>query len=407
MHQFVKIIKDNPFWKNVITLSSGTAIAQLIPLICSPILSRLFSPDQFGVYGTFISIVMVLSVLACGRYEMAILLPNDLKSRINLLTLSLLLAFFFSVAITLLIHLKSSYLIKFLGYPEEKYLYLIPISVFLISINLSLNYWFNKERKYKILSLSRVIKSFGTYAFSLIFGFFNLKTMGLILGYILGQIVIGIYLLYYFIKDLGCNYNLISRIDISETAFRYSKFPKFNILSGLFEKGSGYAPIILLTVLFSKNEAGNFTLAFTVISMPVTLIATAIGDVFREKASSKYQINGECFLLFKSTFRKLLIIGVPLFLIIFFGIKFSFTYIFGERWILASSYSQTMCLMFCFQFICSPLSSMYIIAEKQNLDLLNNFILFLLCICSFYIGSFYLDSSSAIKVCGEYLSASE
>ena len=63
--------------KNVLTLLSGTVIAQALPILFAPVLTRIFSPEEFAVYGVYIAVVMFCTVLSSGRYELAIILPED------------------------------------------------------------------------------------------------------------------------------------------------------------------------------------------------------------------------------------------------------------------------------------------------------------------------------------------
>jgi O-antigen/teichoic acid export membrane protein len=220
------------------------------------------------------------------------------------------------------------------------------------------------------------------------------RNSGLILSDIFGQIVSCFYLFNKTRKQTAEFHKFISFNQIKNVAKRYKRFPQFYVASGLFEKASGNAPIFLLTILFSSTDAGYFALALRVISAPVALVAISIGDVFRQEASESYARTGDCYEIFVNTFKKLLIIGVPGFLVGFVLITFLFLPIFGDNWQLAGFYSQIMCGMFFLQFVLSPLSSMFLIAEKQNVDLINNVVLFVLCVGSFIVAKNYFNDST-------------
>lgn len=395
LNKFRLFIPKSNFWKDVFTLTFGTGLAQVIPILISPILTNFYSPEDFGNYGLYFSCTMVLSVLICGRYEMAILLPEDDRERANILALCLIIA----LIITTLLFVVSgiwgheiSLLFKndFLS----KFIYYIPVSVLFIGLLQGLNFWFNQKKQYKHLSVSRVNRSLTTSGFGLFFGVFNFKNFGLIISDLLGQLFSIIYLLFIKKTFVSSISKLVSLKDIKEAALRYKDFPKYYVISGLFEKASSHAPVILLTLYFSSVEAGFFALALRVISSPVSLISGSIGDVFRQQVSEVYYKEGNCVKIFNNTLKKLILIGLPLFLIGFLLIKFLFSYIFGAEWEMAGVYSQIMCVMFFLQFVISPLSSMIIIAEKQKIGMMTNIILFSFSYFSFWIAKSFFDSAT-------------
>jgi O-antigen/teichoic acid export membrane protein len=257
-----------------------------------------------------------------------------------------------------------------------------------------MNYWANIKKKYAQLSVSRVSRSLTTSVSSIFFGFSIFKKSGLIFADLIGQLVSCFYLFYKIWKQTIEFHKFISVKGIKNTAIRYKHFPQFNVASGLFEKASSHAPIFLLTVLFSSTDAGFFALALRFISAPVSLVSISIGDVFRQEASEAYAVNGNCHAIFVNTFRKLLIIAIPGFIIGFVFIKLFFVPVFGEKWELAADYSEIMCVMFFLQFTLSPLSSMFIIAEKQNIDMINNIVLFVMCILAFWLAKYYFNNST-------------
>ena len=94
----IEEIKTSEFFRNVLILSSGTALAQLIPLIIAPFLSRIYSPEEFGRLALYLAITQILGSLATGRYELAILLPKEERKGVQLTLLSI----FISVAVSLI-----------------------------------------------------------------------------------------------------------------------------------------------------------------------------------------------------------------------------------------------------------------------------------------------------------------
>jgi O-antigen/teichoic acid export membrane protein len=387
-------LKENEFWSSVFTLSSGTAIAQIIALLITPVLTRIYSPEDFGAYGLYFSYVMIMSVIICLRYEMAIILPKDDEERINILALCCLVAFsitFFSFFVIFFWNNEITSFIKKKGF--EIHLFWLPISVLIVGLFQCVNFWANKKKKYTQLSISRIYRSSVFSGFGVLFGFSSFKKSGLIIADITSQFISLIYLLSKVWSEIKINFSKINWRKIVGLSKRYKNFPKYQVSSGLLEKIAGNSPIILLAFFFTSVEAGLFAFAMKIISAPVALISTAIGDVFREKASTIYEEDGHCRKIYLSTLKKLIFIAVPGFIVVFILIYLFFVPIFGSEWADAGKYSQIMCVMFFFQFITSPLSSMFIISEKQHVDMIIHIFLVLFLFLSFWAGKYFFDDA--------------
>ena len=100
---FDKLKAKNEFTRNVLTLMMGTTIAQAIPIAISPILTRIYSPKDFGLFALFMSITSFISVSATARYELAILLPKSEEEAINIVSLSMIFAILISLISLLVI----------------------------------------------------------------------------------------------------------------------------------------------------------------------------------------------------------------------------------------------------------------------------------------------------------------
>ena len=354
----------------VSVLMAGTLLSQLIPFLISPILTRIFTPQEFGAFGLYFSITMIFSVFITGRYEMAIMLPKDDRDSMSLVGLSLCITFsvsailfvivlFFGHEIAVL--LKSSLI--------ERWLLLLPVTMIAIGTYQTFNYWNNRKGNYTRLSVSRVARSANTSGSSVLLGHSFLKSGGLILADSIGQVISSAFL---FVRTWKEDKLLIKQIEkngMKEQAIRYQQFPKINVLSGLIEKTSGQSPVFMISSFFGEAVSGFFSFSQRIIGAPASIISRAVGDVFRQKANLEYQENGHCEAVFIKTLKQLSLLGVALFTIFFAFAPQIFAVVFGEKWIVAGEYAQLMTPMFFLQFIVSPLSNMFLIAEKQKLDL--------------------------------------
>ena len=388
-----KLKPKSEFSKNVLTLMTGTTIAQAIPIAISPILTRIYTPEDFGVFSLYMSTAAIFSVLATGRYEAAIILPKTNKEASYIVILSLLISLIVSVFILIFIILFDEQIVILLDNKNIlHWLYFIPVTVFLTGIYQSLNYWVNRKKYYKKLALSRVSQSIVTSGSSVGMGFSGLSIAGLIYSNILGQIA-SIIVLFKSIYLNDLKYlSFFNKNRILFVARKYSKFPKFDLLASLSNVSAQYLVNILFTTLFTTTVAGYYYLTQKMLSIPVTLIAASILDVFKEQASKDYKKFGNARKIYIQTFKKLLVLSfIPSIIVYFFSVDI-FTYIFGEAWEVSGEYARILVPMLFFRFISSPLSFMLYIGEKQELNLVGNLLFLLGTIGSLYFASSPMDA---------------
>lgn len=378
---------SSPFSKSVLTLMTGTMIAQAIPVAISPVLTRLFTPENFGLFALYYSISQIMSVFITARYEYAIILPEKDEDAINVVALCLSITVMVSV-LSLLVFIplrhEIAYLLKKDNLPT--FLVLIPITTFAIGVYTTFNLWFNRKGFYRSISTGKIVRSSVSTFLSVGFGLTLIKSAGLILADTIGQLSAAILMAWRFLKYDKPKLKKISIPKIKEQANRFIHFPKFNIISGLMEKGSGQIPVLLLSGFFGASIAGFFSLSQRVIAAPEGLISVSVGDVFRQQASLEFQKNGNCRSIFIELFKMLIVISLIPFLILAFAAPVIFELVFGEQWRIAGGYVQIMTFMYFLSFVVSPLSNMFIIAEKQKIDLMIQIFLFTFICVSFIAG---------------------
>ncbi|MCK9472257.1 oligosaccharide flippase family protein [Sulfurimonas sp.] len=375
------------FSKNVLTLMTGTTIAQAIPIAISPILTRIYTPEDFGVFALYVAIASILSVIATGRYEMAIMLPKKDEDAVNIVALSIIISFFVSFISLVIVFIFNAKITNILGNPEiSNWLYFIPITVLLTGVYQSFNYWSNRKKQYKRLAISRVVQSGSTATTNLGMGFGQMGSSGLILGQVLGlSIAVTILGRMIWEEDKNRLYS-IKLLKIFAITRRYIKFPKFDILASFLNVSSHQITHILFNTLFNSTIAGYYYFTQKILGLPITFIASAISDVFRQIATIEYQQLGNAKKIYKSTFKKLFILSLfPSFILYFYSVEL-FVFVFGEQWSASGEYAKILVPMLFLRFISSPLSFMLYVGQKQHWNMYAQ-ILFLTAIgASFTIG---------------------
>lgn len=383
---------------------TGTSIAQAIPIAISPILTRLYSPEEFGVFAIYMAFASIISVLVTGRYELAILLPKKDSDAINIVALSIGLNCIISSALLFIIIIFNSPITQLLGTPEiSNWLYFVPATTFFSGTYQSLNYWSNRKGHYKRMAVSRMLQNGGSSTGQLGGGYLGIGATGLVGGQLTGQVLSTAILARLIHQE---DIVLIRKVKKNKTfalAKKYSSFPKYLIAAHGLNTGSSQIPVILLSIFFNSATSGFYTLTQRVFGAPMSLVAGAIGDVFRQEASHAYAYTGNCKAIYEKSFKRLLAISILPFSIFFFIAPQIFSWIFGDAWKISGEYAQILTPMFFLRFLTSPLSAMFMIAEKQKLDLFWQIVLFIMVGTSFLIGSSQANAHfSLIIFCTSY-----
>ncbi|MER1969074.1 oligosaccharide flippase family protein [Castellaniella sp. GW247-6E4] len=393
------LLPASAYARNVLTLMTGTTLAQALPIAISPILTRLYSPEDFGRFALYMAVAMMASVVVTGRYELAILLPRQDRDALHITALAMVLSIAISTVLLIIILFFADSIATLLGDAAlAPWLYWVPASTLLLGLYQSLNYLSNRKAQYKRLAISRTVQSSSIALAQLSSGYAGSGAVGLMGGQLTGQVLATAVLARLIWRE---EHRLIRVLRPSRSlalARKYINFPKYLIVAHGFNTASGQMPVLLLSALFSTTAAGFFTLTQRVMAAPMALIANALGDVFRQEASQAYIHQGECREIYQKTFKRLLLISAAPFAVFFFLAPTLFSWVFGEQWRVAGEYAQILTPMAFLQFITSPLSSMFMIAEKQRLDLLWQILLLSLVVSSFVLGNILASAKGALMI---------
>jgi O-antigen/teichoic acid export membrane protein len=363
---------------------TGTTLAQAIPVMISPILTRLYTPQEFGVFAFYLALVSVLSVLATGRYELAIMVPRKERGAAAVTVIALYASILTGGILFLVVALFGREIANLFNMSEHYQLfYWMPLSVVLMAGYQALNYWCNRRSYYRPMAAARMSQSVSMSAAQVGSGYASVGVSGLVGGAIAGHFSAFLFLLVRVLKSDKQAFGRLNFSILRAMARRYIDFPKYLIAAHSLNMASFQAPIIALGSMFGSSVSGFFMLTQRVIGAPMSIVASAIGDVFRQEAGRAYSETGQCKEIYEKTFLRLLCIAVPAFPVFFFIAPELFALIFGESWRVSGEYARILTPMFFLQFVTTPLSSMYMLAQKQRLDLIWQFSLFLLIISSF------------------------
>ncbi|WP_415244193.1 lipopolysaccharide biosynthesis protein [Zhongshania sp.] len=387
--------------RNVATLMTGTGLAQLIPILASPLLTRLYGPESFGTLAVFLGCMTVVVVFISGRYELAIVVPQKMRDAASLFVLAAAIAIFIALIMLISILMYFIFLNESLFQLDNSFklvILLVPISALMVAVNQCAYYWCNRYKDYRSIALNKITHSIVIVGVQVGFGIYVESGLGLIVGYLSGQLVSMIILVAIIWNSHSNEFRQVRFIDITRVARRYIDFPKFLIFSHSISKIAAQAPAISFNGLFGAAPAGYYMLAQRAVGSPMTILSSAIGDIFRQQASSEYSKVGSCEGVFTKAFLRLVLLSILPFSVLYLFAPDIFEIVFGKEWREVGGYIRVLAPMYMIRFVVSPLSSMFMIAEAQKIDVVFTSCLLIFVILSiatgFYEGNIILSLSA-------------
>ena len=363
----IKRYFKSEFLRNVTTLMTGTALAQAIPLLISPIISRIYSPDDFAVLAMFASITAIIGVISTARYELAIMLPESTKDARNILMLSIIIAFLVSVVSLILIILFKPLLLMFFDTPEiGKWLYFAPLGIFFMGVYQSFNYWSTRNKTFKRNAASRITQTSLTAGVNLSMGFAGLGASGLISGLLGGQVIAGIVLAWKELFNLKEWKRAFSIVVMKKNARRYSNFAKINTPHAFVDTLQDQGIVYIIIAFFANTVLGSYNFAYRVLKAPVGLISGSLYQVFYEKTSRALEENIQLQPMILKIYRNLFFSALPFFVILFIYTPEIFMFIFGDKWKVAGEIAQILTPMIFFNLIIAPVTCVAIVLNRQK-----------------------------------------
>jgi O-antigen/teichoic acid export membrane protein len=421
--QEIKRLRNSEFVKNVSTLMTGTALSQFVPVLISPILTRIYTPDDFGLLSVFLSYSMIISTMVTGKYEMAIMLPKSEKDAINLGGLATLLTVLFSSGFLILIILFRNS-IAFIPGAEKinKWMILLPISFGLVAYGNILNYWLSRNKEFNILTKGKIFQTISSSGLNIGLGIFNPVPFFLILSNIISQSINSLYLTFVIIKNHRKLFQYLSLKQFKSNGKKYIKFPLYDIPNSLSYSISTQGMNLFFSKFFGDIILGYFSMVQRILITPFSFISLSFTQVFFEKMSDIYNNNPPEFnkYLRKAQDRLIIYLFVPFFLFVFLS-RYIITFIFGMEWGEMYKYIFILSPMIFFNLTTSPYTYIFKIINKQEVALIINILRMILLISVVIIGNYLtkdplmvftmfsltsnLITSLSITICSKYLNA--
>lgn len=395
------MVSGSEFVKNSATLLSSNVIAQIIALAIYPLITRMYSPDDFGEFSLFLTIAGVLSIISTGRYESAILLPKDDSKARAVFQLCIKLSLYvFVILFPISFFIKKPIAELFGSKVLQNCLPLLPVLVLLSALWQSLNFYITRFKEFKKSGFYNISQSTVNSSLKYGFGYFKILQVGLILSSVIGQFVA-------FISTVIISRKLIfptlkqNKTDINIVKREYSKFPSYEMPHAVINMLSGSLPVLLLSTKFSLELIGFFSLGITLGFRPINVFCSSLYQVLFQRVAEKVNNNETITAFLFSYIKKVALIVLPPFLLVFLFAEEIFEFLFGVEWSVAGAYFKVMLPWFFVVIFTSSLSFMPKVFQMQKYAMFIEITYITLRIIALYIGlynnSFYL---AIVLFCG-------
>ncbi len=381
------------YTKGVISLFKGNFWAQVIGLLGTFFIAKLYGPDLLGTFSKFISLSAILAIFFTLRLESAFVLSDQKKNLKDVFSSIIYTVFIGSIFCLLIVLLLPEGFYSKLNFLKI-YVVFCVIGAILKSIESSYLSYLLSQEKFKVIALSRVLFTMTRYALQISL-FFLMTDLGLIIGFVGATFI----LLLFFYRKTGGLFTMIPFSNFKNTLKENLNLVSFGVLSDNLNAINLNLIPILGGIYFSDSEIGWYFLAIVLLSVPVTFINASFSKVFFLRASQIY--NKDKTLLFsfvkKYTFQLLLGLLIP-FLFIFFFSKPIIHSVLKDDWLNVVAFIQLLALLFYLRSVYNPISHLEEVLKKNHIGLILNLFLLAGNLIAIYYGVIEKDFFLTIEM---------
>lgn len=369
---YVKTMFQSRFVRNVLTVATGTAGAQAITMAFSPVITRLYGPEAFGLLGTFMAITAVLTPAAAMTYPGAIVLSRSDEEAKGIVKLSILLAAVLSMIGFLIIMIWGNKFAQFLKIESiSSYLWLIPFAILFAGVHQVLEQLLIRSGAFKVTARVAVIQSIGLNFAKSGVGFLYPQASILVIFHTISN---GLHALLLWWSSQRTKNILNTNTNIKYLAYKYRSFPLFRAPEVIVNAVSQGLPILLLAAFFGSESAGFYTLSRSVLSLPALLIGKSVVDVLYPHLSNMANSQHAIYPSLKKITLMIAIFGIIPFSFIFLLGPFLFGVVFGSDWSKAGEYGSILSISLFFNFVINPAVRIAPVIDAQKFVFIFTFI---------------------------------
>jgi O-antigen/teichoic acid export membrane protein len=358
------------FARHVTVLASGTALGQLLVIAVTPLLTRLYTPQDMGLAGMFASFLAFAGVAVTLRFDLAIATTRDRDEALRLLTLSLLACVPVSLVLGGLLYAMIRADVFAYGLLPAWTALLGFVALVATGAFVALRFWHVSRHGFAGVGRALVAQGAVRAITSVLLGLPRAGWAGLAFGEVLGRLA-GIGRLW---REAGPELRLARAegrlAGLGDTWRRARHFPRVVLPSSLIDSLAAALPVPMIAWLFGAAEAGQFALVWRVAALPGSLIVASFGDVFHAhstaaRAGGPAQVRG----LLRGTTRMLAVLAVAVYVPACLIAPWIFPWLFGEPWRPAGQMMLLLAPLWMASLVVSPVSRLPMVLGRPQVKL--------------------------------------
>ncbi|WP_435550557.1 oligosaccharide flippase family protein [Desulfobacterium sp. N47] len=398
--KFQDIIKlsKSTFIKNILVVMSGSAISQIVGFALTPIISRLYSPSDFGIFGSFNSVASIIAAGITLDYSQALMLPKDKEDAFHLFFISCLCTFIISFVLLIVCFIIPSTINDVMKTKGIWALALLVVATVVFGLNQSCQSWCIRVKAFKHTSGSQVIRSLSSNGTQIGLGFLKAGHIGLIISTVLGNILASLNLIRVLLTDTIVLRQLIRWDRMKKLAKEYIDFPMYSASQNIINALSSGLPVLILTHFYGIAVAGAYAFGIRILWTPMSFLIGALRQVLFQKAAEIQHQGGSLSPIYIKITAGLFAIAFLPSLVLFIWAPIIFTWIFGSQWQMAGDLSKYLILWMMFVFCNIPAVLFARLIRIQRIVFFYDLVLLVIRIFTLILGGLYLSSLHTVML---------
>lgn len=357
-------IFNRDFKENILRLTYASSFGQLIVVLATPILTRIYTPEGFGILALYVSFGGVAVVLATCRLEVAIMLPKKQAEADSITMTCFLLSICIAIVVTICVFCLNFWGGTFLHKDSsQEWLLLLPITCIFGGWAQVVGVWLNRVKKYRVLAASKLIQSFSTALIGMFLGYFLSLEIGLVVAFVSGGVITSAYLVW---RSMTSGMPFFFPKDIVFPFRKYKNLFVYTLPNSILDNVRLVVVNVLFGVYFGNEKIGLYTLALKLIQLPSVLIGSSISHVLFEDISRRKRNQKSIFPQVKKYVKTALLVSFLLHAPIYFFAESVFLLVFGSLWEEAGKVAKILVPWMLFSFVSSPLSMIYMTMKMER-----------------------------------------
>ncbi len=345
------------FFRNFMKLFSSSVLAQGLSLLLAPLLSRLYTPEDFGLVALYLGILSILSVISTAKYEQAIMLPKKEGDAVNIIWLVLVITLSVALITALITVFLNRPIANLSGNPDiGPWLYFLPLSILFHGVFQSATFYANRTKRFGTIAQSTIVQYTFLNGARVLAGWVRTAFNGLVAGQLVAQFVSALFIVKKTLVPIRAKQSEVSWSAIKAQASLYRGYPKYNMMLNLTNNLSGSLPIFMFTWGFSAEIAGFYAFGYTFVFRPLSLFSLSALQVLSQKIIENFHRGKEIYPGLKKLVSRFFILGIIPFLVIAIWAPSIFSFIFSDVYAPAGRYLQILCPWLFMVFLTAPLS---------------------------------------------------